>query len=424
MRVAVVGLGYVGLPLALEVARKFQGAVGFDIDRKRVQELRDCIDITNEVGPDALRDTSLNVTADPEALRGTDFFIVAVPTPVDGWKRPDLGPVIRASETVGRVLGKGAIVVYESTVFPGVTEEICGPILAQQSGLACGTDFKLGYSPERINPGDKVHTVDRIIKIVSGQDEESRRTIAAFYGAIIPAGIHLASSIKVAETAKVIENTQRDINIALMNELAIICDRLGIRTCEVLAAARTKWNFLGFSPGLVGGHCIGVDPYYLTTKAAELGYHPQVILAGRQINDGMGAFVGQKVVKLLIQQTIQVKKARVGILGLTFKEDVHDIRNSKVPDIVHELNQFGVAPLVHDPLADPEEARREYGLQLSPLEDFQDLDALVYAVNHARFQQAGLDRLLECLNPKAVLVDVKSAFAGSHFPQGILYWSL
>ncbi|MDR3670281.1 MAG: nucleotide sugar dehydrogenase [Holophaga sp.] len=424
MRIAIIGLGYVGLPLALELAKNFPGTLGFDTNKRRVHELRDGIDRTREVAPEALRGTPLTFTAELETLRGADFFIVAVPTPVDTWNRPDLGPVIKASETVAEVLGKGAIVVFESTVFPGVTEEICGPLLEKGSGLRCGVDFKLGYSPERINPGDKIHTVDRIVKIVSGQDVETRRTIAGVYGTIIKAGIHEASSIKVAETAKVIENTQRDINIALMNELAIICDKVGIRTCEVLAAARTKWNFLPFSPGLVGGHCIGVDPYYLTTKAEELGYHPEVILAGRRINDNMAAFIAQKLVKLLVQQGIQVKKARVGILGLTFKEDVHDIRNSKVPDIVQELAQFGIHPVIHDPLADPEETRREYGLELSRLDDLRDLDAVVYAVNHSRFMDGGVDLVLGCLNPTAVVVDVKSAFATTRFPQGIVYWSL
>jgi UDP-N-acetyl-D-galactosamine dehydrogenase len=424
MRIAVIGLGYVGLPLALELAKKFPGTVGFDIHAAKVAELQGGIDRTREVSPDSLRTTTLKMTCDIEAMRDSDFFIVAVPTPIDDWKRPDLTPVIKASETVGKVIRKGSIVVYESTVFPGVTEDICGPILEQQSGLKCGVDFKLGYSPERINPGDKVHTVDRIVKVVSGQDKESLRIIASVYGAVISAGIHEASSIKVAETAKVIENTQRDINIALMNELAIICEKVGIRTSEVLAAARTKWNFLPFAPGLVGGHCIGVDPYYLTTKAEELGYHPRVILSGRQINDDMGAYVAQKLVKLLIQQQIQVKKARVGILGLTFKEDVHDIRNSKVPDIITELKQFGIDPLVHDPMADEAETLKEYGLHLSTLADLQDLDAIVYAVNHRVFLDLGLDSIRARLKQSAVFVDVKSAFTPESFPETIAYWSL
>ncbi len=424
MRIAVIGLGYVGLPLALELAKKFPETVGFDIHAAKVAELQGGVDRTREVSPESLRSTTLKMTCDLEGLKGSDFFIVAVPTPIDDWKRPDLTPVIKASETVGKVIGKGSIIVYESTVFPGVTEDICGPILEQQSGLKCGVDFKLGYSPERINPGDKVHTVDRIVKVVSGQDEESLQTIARVYGAVISAGIHKASSIKVAETAKVIENTQRDINIALMNELAIICEKVGIRTSEVLAAARTKWNFLPFTPGLVGGHCIGVDPYYLTTKAEELGYHPRVILSGRQINDDMGAYVAQKLVKLLIQQQIPVKNARVGILGLTFKEDVHDIRNSKVPDIIEELQQFGITPLVHDPMADKEETLKEYRLHLSSFAEMRDLDAMVFAVNHRVFLETGLDVILASLRRYAVFVDVKSAFPPENFPQNIAYWSL
>ena len=424
MRIVVIGLGYVGLPLALELAKKFPETVGFDIHAAKVAELQRGVDRTREVSPDSLRETTLKITCDLEDMRGAGFFIVAVPTPIDAWKRPDLTPVIKASETVGKVIGKGSIVVYESTVFPGVTEDICGPILEQQSGLKCGVDFKLGYSPERINPGDKVHTVDRIVKVVSGQDEASLRTIASVYGAVISAGVHEASSIKVAETAKVIENTQRDINIALMNELAIICEKVGIRTSEVLAAARTKWNFLPFTPGLVGGHCIGVDPYYLTTKAEELGYHPRVILSGRQINDDMGAYVAQKLVKLLIQQQIPVKNARVGILGLTFKEDVHDIRNSKVPDIIAELKQFSIAPLVYDPMADEEETLKEYGLHLSGFSDMRDLDAIVFAVNHRVFSEIGLAPILACLKQSAVFVDVKSAFPPESFSQNIAYWSL
>jgi len=424
VRIVVVGLGYVGLPLALELAKKFPETVGFDIHAAKVAELRQGIDRTREVSSEALRTTTLKMTCDLNDMRGGDFFIVAVPTPIDDWNRPDLTPVIKASETVGKVLGKGGIVVYESTVFPGVTEDICGPLLEKQSGLRCGVDFKLGYSPERINPGDKVHTVDRIVKVVSGQDAESLRIIASVYSAVITAGVHEASSIKVAETAKVIENTQRDINIALMNELAIICEKVGIRTSEVLAAARTKWNFLPFTPGLVGGHCIGVDPYYLTTKAEELGYHPRVILAGRQINDDMGAYVAQKLVKLLIQQQIQVKNARVGILGLTFKEDVHDIRNSKVPDIIDELQQFGITPLVHDPMADKEETHEEYGVHLSAFEELHDLDAVIYAVNHRLFLDLGLDSIRACLKDTAVFVDVKSAFEPGNFPKNIAYWSL
>ena len=330
----------------------------------------------------------------------------------------------RASELVGKVLKRGDIVAFESTVYPGVTEEVCGPILAKVSGLQQGVDFKLGYSPERINPGDREHTVDRIVKVVAGEDEETLDTLCRIYGAVTTAGVHRAPCIKVAEAAKVLENTQRDINIALMNELALICDRMDIRTADVLAAARTKWNFLPFAPGLVGGHCIGVDPYYLTTKAQELGYHPDVILAGRRINDGMGAFIGQKVVKLLIGERIPVKGARVGILGLTFKEDVADIRNSKVPDILEELGHFGIRPLVHDPLADPAEARAEYGLDLAPWEALQDLDALVLAVNHRAFRDLGTEGLLAGLKPTAVVVDVKSMLHGQALRPGLVHWSL
>jgi len=424
MRIAVVGLGYVGLPLALELAKKFPGTVGFDIHEAKIVELRKGEDRTREANPEALRATTLTMTSNLEDLRGSDFFIVAVPTPVDNWNRPDLTPVIKASESVGKVLSKGSIVVYESTVFPGVTEDICGPILEQQSGLRCGVEFKLGYSPERINPGDKIHTVENIVKVVSGQDEESANIIEKVYSSVIKAGIHRASSIKVAETAKVIENTQRDINIALMNELAIICDKVGIRTKDVLEASRTKWNFLPFSPGLVGGHCIGVDPYYLTTKAEELGYHPEVILAGRRINDSMGAYVAQKLVKLMIQEQIKVKTSRVGILGLTFKENVHDIRNSKVPDIVAELEQFGIKPMIHDPMADPEETLHEYGLHLAGLEEFMDLDALILAVNHSIFLEAGVESLLKRLNSHSVFIDVKSCFDPKAFPDQMIYWSL
>lgn len=424
MRIAVIGLGYVGLPLALELAKKYPGTIGFDIHEAKVAELRKGIDRTREVSTEALKETTLTMTCKAEDMRGADFFIVAVPTPIDGWNRPDLTPVIKASETVGKVIGKGSIIVYESTVFPGVTEDICGPILAKQSGLTCGVDFKLGYSPERINPGDKVHTVERIVKVVSGQDEESSRIIASVYRSVITAGIHEAASIKIAETAKVIENTQRDINIALMNELAIICEKVGIRTADVLTAARTKWNFLPFTPGLVGGHCIGVDPYYLTTKAEELGYHPQVILAGRRINDNMGAFVAQKLVKMLIQKQIPVKSARVGILGLTFKEDVHDIRNSKVPDIVTELQQFGIDPVIHDPMADKEETHEEYGLHISPYEALHDLDALIFAVSHKTFLDLGVEKICRTLKPNAVFVDVKSCFDPKNFQGEIAYWSL
>src|SRR5580704_17408144 len=341
-KVAVIGLGYVGLPVALAFARKFKGAVGFDIHKEKVEELRRGYDRNHEVPAEVLKSSTLNMTSDPKALEGVTFYVVAVPTPVDANNVPDLTPVVKASETVGRAIGKGAVVVFESTVYPGVTEEICGPILEKLSGLKCGTDFTLGYSPERINPGDKEHALEKITKVVSGQDGPTLERVADAYGAIIDAGVHRAPSIKVAEAAKVIENTQRDLNIALVNELALIFDRMGIRTSDVLAAAATKRNFIKFKPGLVGGHCIGVDPYYLTTKAQQLGYQPEVILAGRRINNMMGSYVAQRIVKMLVNADIPVKGARVGILGITFKENCNDIRNSKAPDIASELRQFGI----------------------------------------------------------------------------------
>jgi UDP-N-acetyl-D-galactosamine dehydrogenase len=422
--VAVVGLGYVGLPVALAFARKFPRVIGFDIDPSRIDELRAGKDRTHEVDPAALRETRVDFTTNPEALADATFVVVTVPTPIDRNRQPDLEPLRKASETVGAHLRKGAVVVYESTVYPGVTEEFCGPILARVSGLQQGVDFKLGYSPERINPGDREHTLERTIKVVAGQDAETLERVAAAYGAIIEAGIHRAPSIKVAEAAKVIENTQRDLNIALMNELALIFDRMGIRTRDVLAAARTKWNFLPFVPGLVGGHCIGVDPYYLTAKAETLGYHPQVILAGRRINDGMGAFIAQRLIKLLIAADIPVKRAKVGVLGLTFKENVPDIRNSRVPDIVHELRQFGIDPLIHDPRASAAEARREYGLELSPLDAFVDLDAIVLAVAHREYDEIGGNALLRFVHPRGVVVDVKSRLDPASVPSGISYWCL
>jgi UDP-N-acetyl-D-galactosamine dehydrogenase len=423
-RIGVVGLGYVGLPVALAFARKFPGTVGFDINAEKVEELKRHVDRNGEVSAEELRAAQLDVTSDGEKLRGCSFLVVAVPTPVDIDNRPDLTPVVKASETVGRVLSKGAVVVYESTVYPGVTEDICGPILEKLSGLKRGVDFFLGYSPERINPGDKEHTLERITKVVSGENAATLERVAAAYGAIVTAGVHRAQSIKVAEAAKVIENTQRDLNIALMNELSLIFDRMGIRTTDVLAAAGTKWNFLKFKPGLVGGHCIGVDPYYLTTKAEQLGYQPEVILAGRRINNSMGGFIAQKLVKLLIHSNISVKGARVGVLGLTFKEDVSDLRNSKVPDIVNELRQFGIEPLVHDPLGSPEEARHEYGLQLSKLDAFHGLDALVLAVAHKAYMELPPAKLLAMINDRGVLIDVKSTLKPSVAERGIAYWSL
>ena len=423
-RIAVIGLGYVGLPVALAFAKKFPHTIGFDIDRHKVDDLRQGIDRTGEVEPIVLRQSGLRLTADPEDLADVTFFIVAVPTPIDRNKRPDLSPLVRASEMIGKILRPGAVVVFESTVYPGVTEDICGKELEKASGLRRGIDFKLGYSPERINPGDKEHTLEKIIKVVAGEDEETLERVAKVYGAVVTAGIHCAPSIKVAEAAKAIENTQRDLNIALMNELALIFDRLGLSTRDVLEAARTKWNFLNFSPGLVGGHCISVDPYYLTTKAEEVGYHPQVILAGRRINDMMGQHLAQRMIKLLVHADIPVKCARIGILGLTFKENVPDLRNSRVLDIVTELRQFGIEPLVHDPVAEPQEANRIYNLTLSEWEDMEALDGVVLAVSHRAYLEMPPHVFCGCLRPGGVLMDVKSALDPTALPPEIRYWSL
>jgi UDP-N-acetyl-D-glucosamine/UDP-N-acetyl-D-galactosamine dehydrogenase len=422
-KIAVVGLGYVGLPVAVAFARVFSNTVGFDVSIGRVEELRRGVDRNHELTPAVLKECGLQVTSEVAALQGATFFVVAVPTPVDTNNVPDLTPVIKASETVGRALTHGSVVVYESTVYPGVTEEIAGPILARVSGLKQGVDFKLGYSPERINPGDQEHSLERVTKVVSGEDTETLNRVAAAYGAIIHAGVHKTSSIKVAEAAKVIENTQRDLNIALMNELAIIFDLMGIRTSDVLAAAGTKWNFLRFSPGLVGGHCIGVDPYYLTMKAQQLGYQPEVILAGRRINNRMGAFVAQRLIKMLIRADRPVKGARVGVFGLTFKEDCNDLRNSRVPDIIEELHSFGVETLVHDPLADAAEAKHEYGITLDSLESFRNLDAVVVAVKHREYINMR-ERILESVVGGGVVVDVKGTFEPKSVPPSVHYWSL
>ena len=424
-KIAVIGLGYVGLPVALAFARKLP-TVGFDIRQRRIDELLRGHDETAEVTTDALRAAKIELTADPQRLADCTFYIVAVPTPIDANNRPDLGPMISASRTVGPHLRKGDIVVYESTVYPGVTEEVCGPILEQLSGMKAGKDFFLGYSPERINPGDKEHTFERIVKVVSGDTPESLERVARAYAAVVTVGVHRAPSIKVAEAAKVIENTQRDLNIALMNELALIFDRMGIRTKDVLDAAGTKWNFLRFSPGLVGGHCIGVDPYYLTTKAQELGYLPEVILAGRRINNNVGPFLAQKCVKMLSEGDLSLRKARVGILGLTFKENVPDLRNSKIPDIVAELKQYGILAMVHDPLGDADEARHEYGIELTPLEKFKDLDAMFFAVSHTEYL-GDVKGLLGRVKEGGVVIDVKSALDArtvASAGRGLRYWSL
>src|SRR5437899_379180 len=421
---AVIGLGYVGLPVALALAKKFEPVVGFDISQQRIAALRNAKDTTGEVTEAALRGTRLRFTEDPRTLDEASFFIVTVPTPINAERRPDLSPLEAACSLIGPRLRPGAVVVFESTVYPGLTREFCGPLLSALSGLEQGIDFKLGYSPERINPGDKQHRLETIVKIVAGEDEETLERVAGVYGRIIEAGIYRASSLEVAEAAKVIENTQRDLNIALMNELAIIFDRLGISTMEVLKAAGTKWNFLPFTPGLVGGHCIGVDPYYLTAKAEAVGYYPQLILAGRRINDGMGGFIAQRLVKLLIAAERPIKGAKIGILGITFKEDVPDLRNSRVPDIVAELREFGIAALVADPLADPAEAKREYGVDLVPLENFTELDGLIPAVPHRILAERGWGKLFATLAPGGIFVDVKSAVARSEVPQGTPYWSL
>ena len=423
---AVVGLGYVGLPLACALARHFD-VIGFDIGKKRIEELRQGRDRTGEVSDADLAASSLRFTHEPADLAQAEVLIVAVPTPIDAHRNPDLSPLTSASRTVGANMRRGAVVVFESTVYPGVTEDVCLPILEKASGLAGNRDFTVGYSPERINPGDKVHTVEQIVKVVSGSTPHTLELLAEVYGRIVAAGVHKASSIRVAEAAKVIENTQRDLNIALMNELALIFDRLGIDTLEVLEAAGTKWNFLPFRPGLVGGHCIGVDPYYLTYKAEEAGYHPEVILAGRRINDGMGKYVAEKTVKMLIRAGRRVNGARVGIFGLTFKENVPDLRNTRVVDIRAELEEYGVSVLVHDPLADAREALHEYGLTLTALDGMRDLDAAVFAVNHSAYASMALDDLRPrfARPDKAILLDIKGLWPREQAREaGYLYWRL
>jgi UDP-N-acetyl-D-galactosamine dehydrogenase len=422
-RVAVIGLGYVGLPVAVGFAR-VAPTVGFDIDTSRVAELRDGHDRTGEIGRETLSNSALDVTDDPAALTDITFFVITVPTPIDGERRPNLGAVKAATRTVARALKPGAVVVYESTVWPGLTEEVCGPLLEAESGLVRGRDFFLGYSPERINPGDRKHTLERIVKVVSGEDASTLDRVAKAYGAIIEAGVHRAPTIAVAEAAKVIENTQRDLNIALMNELSLIFDRLGISTRDVLAAAGTKWNFLPFVPGLVGGHCIGVDPYYLTARAESVGYHPEVILAGRRINDGMGAHVAHRVIRWASRSGLAPATARIGIIGLTFKENVPDMRNSRVPDIVAELKGFGVEPLVADPWVDPADAQHECGVSLVPLEDLATLDALILAVAHDKVMDAGQAALLARIRPGGLIVDVKSKLDRDSIPDGLTYTAL
>jgi UDP-N-acetyl-D-galactosamine dehydrogenase len=420
---SVTGLGYVGLPVAVAFARNGWRVIAFDVDEGRVAELRRGEDRTGEVATEALSGADLVLTHDPADLAGGDVHIVTVPTPISADRRPDLRPLLSATRAIGRVLKAGDIVVYESTVYPGATEDECVPVLEAESGLSFGTDFAVGYSPERINPGDRTHRFEDITKIVSASDDAALDVVSEIYGSVVSAGIHRAPSIKVAEAAKVIENTQRDLNIALMNELSLIFDRLGLRTKDVLEAAQTKWNFLPFTPGLVGGHCIGVDPYYLTSKAESVGYLPEVILAGRRVNDGMGVHVAQKLIKSLARRG-RIEKARVGILGLTFKEDVPDLRNSRVPDIVEELREYGLDPMVHDPLADPDQALAEYGITLSPLEALADLDGLVLAVGHRDYVALGTGVLAARLRSDGIIIDVKSVLDPAEMPAGTTYWSL
>ena len=422
--VSVVGLGYVGLPVALAFGRAYR-TVGFDVNADRIRELESGFDRTHEVASERLKATDVLFTDKVEDLRRANFHVVAVPTPIDVANQPDLNPLLRTSKTVGKALKPGDIVVYESTVYPGATEEECVPILERASGLKCGADFKVGYSPERINPGDKERTFDRIIKVVSGQDEETLEVIARMYGSVVKAGVHRASSIKTAEAAKVIENIQRDLNIALMNELALIFDRMDVDTREVLEAAGTKWNFHKYEPGLVGGHCIRVDPYYLTHKAERLGYLPQVILAGRRINDSMGKFVAQRTIKEMIKAGRNVLGSTVTVLGLTFKADVSDLRNSKAVDIVRELEDYGVEVQVHDELADPAEAEREYGIGLKSWRELKPAAAVVVAVAHHAYRDLSPERLAGLFDGKPVLMDVKDVFDANRLRErGVRVWRL
>ena len=427
-KLSLVGLGYVGMPIAVAFARKIK-VVGFDLNAAKIDLYRSGIDPTNEVGDEVIRNTSVAFTADPAKLKEAKFHIVAVPTPVNDDHTPDLTPVEGASRILGQNLTKGSIVVFESTVYPGVTEDICVPILEQESGLKCGVDFKIGYSPERINPGDKVHRLETITKIVSGMDDETLDEIAHVYELVVEAGVYRAESIKVAEAAKVIENSQRDINIAFMNELSIIFNKMGIDTKSVLEAAGTKWNFLNFQPGLVGGHCIGVDPYYLTYKAEQLGYHSQIILSGRRINDDMGKYVAENLVKNLIKADIPVKSAKVAILGFTFKENCPDTRNTKIIDIVEELREYGIEPMITDPVADAKEAKRLYHVEFVPMDAVREMDAVILAVAHQEFMELTMERIDELFketeNEKKVLVEVKGILDRQAFlSAGYRYWRL
>lgn len=428
VKISVVGLGYVGMPIAVSFARKID-VIGYDISEEKINLYKNGIDPTKEVGDEVIRMTKVEFTSDESRLKEVMFHIVAVPTPVNADHSPDLRPVESASKTVGRNLAKGSIVVFESTVYPGVTEEICIPILEKESGLICGVDFKVGYSPERINPGDKLHRLETIIKVVSGMDDESLDIIAKVYELVVNAGVYRAESIKIAEAAKIIENSQRDINIAFMNELSIIFNRMEIDTISVLKAAGTKWNFLHFYPGLVGGHCIGVDPYYLTYKAEQLGYHSQIILSGRRINDDMGKYVVENLIKSLIKADVPVKEAKVAILGFTFKENCPDTRNTKVIDIVIELKEYGIFPLIADPEADAEEANREYGVEFVDAKDIKGMHAIIIAVGHNKFLELTQDDFSKMfkgsVNEKRVLLDIKGVLNRKEYEMaGYKYWRL
>ncbi|KGP74563.1 nucleotide sugar dehydrogenase [Pontibacillus yanchengensis] len=422
--IAVVGLGYVGLPVAVAFG-KTEKIIGFDINEERINTLNEGVDFTNEIEPKDLQEANIEFTSDPSKLEETNFIIVAVPTPITENKQPDLTPVIKASETLGKHLQPGTTVVYESTVYPGATEEVCVPVLEEHSGLKAGEDFFVGYSPERINPGDKEHTFTKITKVVAGQSEKITNDIAEVYSGVVEAGVHRAESIKVAEAAKVIENTQRDLNISLMNELAMIFDRLDIDTNDVLRAARTKWNFLPFSPGLVGGHCIGVDPYYLTHKAESIGYHPQVILAGRRINDNMGKYIATSLVKQMIHRNLPIQGARVTVMGLTFKENVPDLRNSRVIDIIRELEDFGVEVQVTDALANPIEAYEEYNIDLIHYNELRPADAVVMAVPHDEYLKQGWGQFEYLLkHGRGIVVDIKGKLDHKNYPDNISLWRL
>lgn len=424
-KISLVGLGYVGMPIAVAFAEKAD-VIGFDLNKEKIETYKSGIDPTKEVGDEAIKKTTVEFTSDEKKLKEAKFHIVAVPTPVNTDHTPDLRPVESASEIVGRNLTKGSVVVYESTVYPGVTEDVCVPILEKESGLKCGTDFKVGYSPERINPGDKVHRLETIVKIVSGMDEETLETVAKIYSLVALAGVHKAESIKVAEAAKVIENSQRDINIAFMNELSVIFHKLGIDTKSVLEAAGTKWNFLKFAPGLVGGHCIGVDPYYLTYKAEEIGYHSEVILSGRRINDSMGRYVTESLIKTMAKSGVRISKAKVAVLGLTFKENCPDTRNTRVTDIIEELREYGIEPIICDDVADKNSAKHEYGIELTPLENVKECDAVILAVAHDEFKKLStkdFDALYK--NEKKILFDVKGILDKKTFENaGYKYWRL